>query len=168
MRITLIAAVARNGVIGRAGQLPWRLPGDLKRFKEITWGHPVIMGRRTWESIGRALPGRRNIVVSRRPGFSAPGCDVVGSLDDALAAAGGATEAFIIGGAELYRAALPRAARLHLTRVQADVEGDVRFPEIRAEEWRCIGTEDHPADERDPLACRVEILERFEGGGVKG
>jgi dihydrofolate reductase len=160
MRITLIAAVARNGVIGREGRLPWRLPGDLQRFKAVTMGHPVIMGRKTWESIGRALPGRLNIVVSRTAGLAAAGCVVAGSLDEALRAAGSSPEVFVIGGAALYREVLPRADQLHLTRVIADFEGDVRFPEYDPADWRLVATKEYPADDRNPWACRVELFER--------
>src|SRR5438128_8661840 len=114
MRISIIVAVAENGVIGRGGMLPWRLSDDLRRFKQLTMGHTIVMGRKTWESIGRALPGRRNVVVSRQAGYAAAGTEVVGSLDDAiaLAEAAGETELFVIGGAEIYRLAMPRAERL--------------------------------------------------------
>ena len=123
-RLTLIVARARNGVIGRDGTLPWRLPEDLAYFKRTTMGHPIVMGRRTWESIGRPLPGRRSIVVSRQAGFVAAGAEVVPSLDAALSLCAGAEEAFVIGGAHLYRAALPRASRLIVTEIDADFEGD--------------------------------------------
>lgn len=162
MRITLIAAVASNGVIGRGGQLPWRLPGDLQRFKAVTLGHPVIMGRKTWASIGRALPGRQNIVVTRNRLLSAPGCRVVGNLEEALRAAEGADEAFVIGGAELYRAALPRADRLHLTRVLADLEGDAFFPEFDRAAWRAVAATEYPQDDRNEWPCRVEVFERIQ------
>ncbi len=160
MRLTLIAAVARNGVIGRGGGLPWRLSGDLQRFKAATLGHPVIMGRKTWESIGRPLPGRLKIVVTRHPDQGQGADRVAGSLDDALRAAGGAEEVFVIGGAELYRAALPRADRLQLTRVLAEVEGDTRFPTFDPAAWSLVAEMDFPADERNEWPCRVEIFER--------
>ena len=129
--LTLIAAVARNGTIGRDNDLVFRDPADQKHFRAVTLGHPVIMGRRTWESLPerfRPLPGRRNLVVSRNPAFQAPGADVVDSLDAALARVAGAGQAFVIGGAALYAQALPRAGRLVLTEVDADLPGDVHFP----------------------------------------
>jgi dihydrofolate reductase len=150
--LSLIVAAAENGVIGAAGDLPWRLPDDLKRFKALTLGHPVLMGRRTWESIGRALPGRRSIVVTRNRGFRAEGAVVVHSLDDGLAACGDAEEAFVIGGAGLFREALPRADRLYLTRVHARVEGDVSLPELDLTRWELAREERHPADDRHRYA----------------
>lgn len=136
--LTLIAAVARNGVIGRDNRLPWHLPADLKHFKALTTGHAVIMGRKTWESLPekfRPLPGRQNIVVTRNAGYAAAGTNVVTSLADAVAAAGG-SEAFVIGGAELYVAALPLADRLQLTEIDADYEGDTWFPPRDPRQWR--------------------------------
>jgi len=135
-RLTLIVARARNGVIGRDGTLPWRLPEDLAHFKRTTMGHPIVMGRRTWESIGRPLPGRRSIVVSRQAGFVAAGAEVVPSLDAALSLCAGAEEAFVIGGAHLYRAALPRASRLIVTEIDADFEGDTHWPAPDQSVWR--------------------------------
>jgi len=136
-RITLIAAVARNRVIGAGNALPWRLPDDLKRFKALTLGHPIIMGRRTWESLGRPLPGRTNIVVSHNAGFSTPGATPAGNLADALAVAAGtgSDEVFIIGGAQVYRQALPVAGRLQLTEIDRDFAGDVHFPPVDSAEW---------------------------------
>jgi len=136
-RITLIAALAKNRVIGAGNALPWRLPEDLKRFKALTLGHPIIMGRKTWESLGRPLPGRTNIVVSRAAGFGAAGATPAGSLDEALAAAAatGSDEVFIIGGADIYRQALPLARRLHLTEIERDFAGDVHFPPVDPAEW---------------------------------
>jgi dihydrofolate reductase len=164
MRISIIAAVAENGIIGRQGQLPWRLSHDLRRFKQLTMGHTIIMGRRTWESIGRALPGRRTVVVSRRPGFRAnvAGIETTGGLDQAvaIAQAAGDEEVFIIGGAELYRESLSRANRLHLTRVRADVDGDTFFPEIEWDNWQLVESEDHDADEKNEYAYRFETYDR--------
>ena len=134
--VSLVAALARNRVIGAGNRLPWHLPEDLKRFKRLTTGAPVIMGRKTHESIGKPLPGRRNIVVTRQPGASWHGCEVVHSLEAALAAAGDAPEAFVIGGAELYALALPRADRMYLTLVDADHAGDAWFPEFDPADWR--------------------------------
>jgi len=135
-RVTLIVARARNGVIGRAGTLPWRLPEDLAFFKRTTIGHPILMGRRTWESIGRPLPGRRNIVVSRQPGFAAAGAEVTASLDEALFLCRDSAEVFVIGGAQLYREALPHAQRLIVTEIDADFDGDTHWPAADPAQWR--------------------------------
>jgi len=147
-RITLVAALARNRVIGRGNTLPWRLPEDLRRFKALTTGHPVIMGRKTFQSIvaalGRPLPGRLNIIVTRSPDYAAPGCIVAASLEAAIAAAEPAAEVFVIGGAEIYREALASAHRLHLTEIDADFEGDAWFPDLPPGAWREISRESHP------------------------
>jgi dihydrofolate reductase len=135
-RVFLIAAVAANGVIGARGKLPWHLPEDLKHFKALTLGHPVIMGRKTWESLGRPLPGRENIVVTRTAAYEAPGASVAASLDAALALCADEAVAFVIGGAELYAAALPLAAGLVLTEIHRDYEGDTRFPDFDRRAWR--------------------------------
>ena len=132
MKVTLVAAVARGGVIGRDGTIPWRLPEDLKRFRELTTGHAVVMGRKTWESIPdrfRPLPGRRNVVVTRNPGWAAAGAESACSLEDALRLLEGEPEVFVIGGAEVYAAALPFADELALTEIDAAVEGDTFFPD---------------------------------------
>jgi dihydrofolate reductase len=134
--VSVVAALARNRVIGAGNRLPWRLPEDLKRFKRLTMGAPVIMGRRTHQSIDRPLPGRRNIVVTRQAGARWDGCEVAHSLDEAIALAGDAPEVFVIGGAELYAAALPRADRLYLTLIDADYEGDTLFPAFDPADWR--------------------------------
>lgn len=133
MRITLIAAMAENRVIGNRGAIPWHLPDDLARFRAITLGHPVLMGRRTFESIGRPLPGRLNIVLSRREGYAPPGCLPARDLVGALELARGAAELFVCGGGELYREALPLADRILLTLVRGEFPGDVTFPEIPAD-----------------------------------
>jgi dihydrofolate reductase len=135
-RISLVAAIARNGVIGDSGRLPWHLPEDLKRFKALTLGHVMIMGRRTHESIGRPLPGRRTIVVSRQAGLAYPGVDVVASLEAAIALAGEAPEIFVVGGGEIYAQALPLAHRLLLTEVDATPTGDAFFPAFEHSAWR--------------------------------
>ena len=158
-RVTLVVAVAGNGVIGRAGALPWRLPDDLKRFKQTTLGKPVLMGRKTWDSIGRPLPGRRNIVLSTRPGFTASGADVFPSLAAALDACAGEAEVMVIGGAEIYRAALPLATRIHLTRVHATPDGDTRL-DLPLDGWRELSREDHPADDRHAHAFSFVTLGR--------
>lgn len=158
--LSIIVAVAANGVIGSANQLPWRLPDDLKRFKALSLGKPIVMGRKTFDSIGRPLPGRLNIVISRQAGLEIPGCRVVTSIDEAVAAAQPAPEIVIVGGAEIYRQALPQVSTIHLTRVHAEVPGDVRFPELREQEWREVAKEYHPADERHAHAFTFCTLER--------
>ena len=158
-RVTLVVAVADNGIIGRDGTLPWRLPDDLKRFKQTTLGKPVLMGRKTWDSIGRPLPGRRNIILSTRPGFTAAGADVFPTLDAALHACAGEPEVMVIGGAEIYRVALPLASRIHLTRVHAAPEGDT-FLELPLDGWRELSREDHPADDRHAHPFSFVTLER--------
>ncbi|MFZ9709382.1 MAG: dihydrofolate reductase [Steroidobacteraceae bacterium] len=160
--VTLVVALAANGVIGREGALPWRLPEDLRRFKAATLGKPVIMGRRTFESIGRALPARHNIVLTRRSHWNPadPAVTVVGDWPAALRAAGAVDEVMVIGGAEIYSLALPVAGRLLLTRVQADIEGDVRFPAIDPAEWSVLTSEAFPADERHAHAMLFESLVR--------
>lgn len=157
---SLVVAVARNGVIGRENRLPWRLPGDLAYFKRVTLGRPVIMGRRTWESIGRPLPGRLNIVVTRNPDYRAPGATVVGSLDEAWRATGEVEEACVIGGTSLFAEALPQADRIHLTEVDADVEGDTFFPPYDRSQWVEREVARQPRDERHEHAFRIVVLER--------
>lgn len=164
MRISIIVAVAENGIIGRGGALPWRLSDDLRRFKQLTMGHTIIMGRRTWESIGRALPGRRTVVVSRSPDFrtNVDGIETTTGLDKALliAEAVGDDEAFIVGGAELYRESLSLANRLYLTRVCAAVEGDTSFPVIEWNNWQLVESEEHDANEKNEYAYRFESYDR--------
>ena len=150
-RIALIAAVARNGVIGLRGRLPWRLPDDLKRFRALTTGHAVIMGRKTWDSIGRPLPNRRNIVVSRRGDFQAAGASVAASMEDALASAGPGP-VFVIGGTEVFRTSLPHATGLILTRIHRDCEGDTYFPEFDAADWKETRREEHVSANGIPFA----------------
>jgi dihydrofolate reductase len=141
MRITLIAALGRNRVIGKDNRMPWHISDDLKRFKSLTLGHPVVMGRKTFQSIGKPLPGRDNIVITRSDTFAAPGCRVVHSLPEALEAAQGAEEAFVIGGAEIYALALPLADRLQLTEVDAAIDGDAHFPDFDRGDWREVSRE---------------------------
>ena len=153
--LALIAACARGGVIGIANRLPWHLPEDMKFFRETTRGKPVIMGRKTWESLPdafRPLPGRVNIVVSRNPGFEAPGASVVASLEAAVAAADGFETAFVIGGAELYRQALPLADRLLLTEIDQAYEGDAFFPDFDRSLWHETAREPHIAESGLPFA----------------
>ena len=146
-RIYLIAAVAKNGVIGANGKLPWHLPEDLKHFKNLTLGHPVIMGRRTWDSLGKPLPGRENIVISRKAGFEAPGASVASSVEAAVALCTGEPVAFVIGGAGIYSAALPLADGIVLTELQRDYEGDTRFPDWDRKAWRMSQKETHTSGE---------------------
>ena len=164
--LVLVVARADNGVIGRAGGLPWRIARDLRRFREITLGKPVVMGRRTFESIGRPLKGRDNVVVSRDPGYSAPGCHVAADFDSAvdlaerLAVASGATEICVIGGAEIYRAALARACRVYLTEVHMTAEGDVAIAPFAAAEWRETSRRHVAAEGDDSADFSLVVLER--------
>lgn len=157
-RVVLVAAVAANGVIGGNGTLPWHLPEDLKHFRALTLGHPVIMGRKTWESLGKPLPGRENIVVTRSPGFEAPGASVASSLDAALALCVGEAVAFVIGGGALYAAALPIADGLVLTEIQREFAGDVRFPGFDRTAWR--ETQRQPQTGADGLRFDFVLYER--------
>ena len=164
-RLSIIAAVARNRVIGAQGKLPWRLPEDLRRFKSLTLGHPVIMGRKTYESIvsalGGPLPGRFNIVVSRSAAFSAPRCGVADSIDNAISLATrqpGGEDAFVIGGAEIYRLTLPLATRMHLTEIDAEIEGDTYFPAFSRNHWTETLTE--PGGAQGDLRYRFVSYER--------
>lgn len=164
--ISLIVAVSRNGVIGRDGELPWHLPDDLRNFKRVTTGKPIVMGRKTWESIGSPLPERRNIVVTRDPGYEAPGCDVVTTPEAALDAAAGADEIMIIGGNAIYGAFLPIADRIYLTRVHADVEGDARFPALDTTQWQQESTVHHSKDDRHAYAFDFTVLVRRDTGSA--
>jgi dihydrofolate reductase len=159
-RLALVAAVAENGVIGRGGALPWHLPDDLKHFKSVTLGKPVLMGRRTFESIGRPLPGRRNLVLSSGPAIAMPGIETVATLQQALQLCTEAEEVCVIGGAAVYAAALPLAQIIHLTRVHATVEGDVQFPPVRWQDWCETARSEHVADERHAHAMSFVTLER--------
>lgn len=165
MRISIIAALAQNRVIGRGNGMPWRLPADLRHFRALTLGKPVIMGRRTYESLGRPLPERENIVVTRNSDFRAPGCLVAHDLGQALAAAGEAPEAMIIGGANLYAQALPLAGRMYLTLVHAWFLGDTRFPEYAEAEWRLAESSRRAPDAKNPYACSFLRLERLAADG---
>ena len=161
MKLTLIAALADNRVIGRGGTLPWHLPDDLRRFKSLTMGRPMLMGRRTFESIGRALPGRRNMVLTRGPAAFPPGVEAVATLPAALATCAGAEELCVIGGAEVYRQALPLATRLEITRVHGAIDGDVFFPDYDATQWREVARVEHAADERHAWPMTFLTLERI-------
>ena len=146
-RLVLVAAVAANGIIGANGRLPWHIPGELKHFKELTLGHPVIMGRRTWESLKGPLPQRENIVVTRTPGYEAPGAAVAASLEAALALCMGEAVAFVIGGTQLFKESLPIAAGMVLTEIQRDYEGDTWFPAWDRARWKETRREAHTAQD---------------------
>lgn len=164
--LVLIAAVAANGVIGAANRLPWRLAEDLQRFRALTMGHAVIMGRKTWESLPRALPGRQNIVVTRQPGYSARNAEVARSLEAALALVRLAPPVFCIGGGELYRAALPRATTLQLTEIARDFPGDARFPALPVGEWRETAREVRPASGPESLGYAFVTYHRAAAKSV--
>ena len=159
-RVSIIVAMGRNRVIGAHGTIPWRLPNELQLFKRITMGHPIIMGRKTWESIGRPLPGRTSIIITRQKHYAAPGALVVQSLEAALKAGGDVYEIFVIGGGELYREALPLADRIYLTTVDVEPEGDTRMPEFNRDAWREVSAESFAADDRHAYAYRFSVLER--------
>jgi len=164
MRVSLIVAMSDNRVIGRDGGLPWRLPADLKRFKRLTMGHHVIVGRKTFESIGR-LPGRKSIVLTRQQDYRAAGELVAHDLDEALRSAAGDDEVFIIGGAEIYQQALHRADRMYVTLVHAQIEGDTRFPAFDANQWRSVDQTRHLADQSNPHDYSFRVLDHKKRAG---
>ena len=170
-QIVLVAAVARNGIIGSDGDMPWKLSTDLKRFKALTMGKPMIMGRKTFQAIGGALPGRTSIVVTRDPSFSAEGAETAGSVDAALkmaadiAARTGAGEICVIGGGEIYRQTIDHADRLEITQVMAEPSGDTTFPAIDPDRWRVASQEDVPAGEKDSYPTRFIVYERASAPG---
>ena len=166
-RLSLIVAVARNGVIGKDNRLPWRIPEDLKRFRALTMGHHIIMGRRTWESIGRPLPGRTSVVVTRNRDYVATGALVVHSLEDALAQCTGDEAVFVIGGAEIYANALPLAERIYLTRIHADYAGDTFFPSLAQEQWREASRGAALASEPVQPAYEFVVLARLPGATTR-
>jgi len=159
--ISLIAAMTRNRVIGKDNAMPWHLPADLAHFKRVTMGKPVIMGRNTYESIGRPLPGRKNIVISRRSDYSPEGCIVVNSVDAAIEQAN-SEEVMIIGGGQLYAELLPRADRLYLTLIDAELEGDTQFPDYSVYAWKELERERHEPDEKNAYAYEFVTLERVD------
>lgn len=158
MKISLISALANNRVIGYRNQLPWHLPADLRHFKALTLGKPILMGRRTYESIGKPLPERRNVVISRQQDFMAPGCDCVNSVEEALKLTSDAEEVMVIGGANLYQQTLPLADYLYLTLIHHDFHGDTFFPEWKSEEWQEIQRSDFPADLKNPYPYSFIVL----------
>lgn len=163
MRVSIVVAAATNNVIGKDGRMPWHLPEDLRHFRELTMGKPIVMGRLTHESIGRALPGRRNLVISRQPAYRADGCEVVSSPAAALtvAADADADEVMVIGGGRIYQQMLPLADGVYLTRVHARPEGDAFFPALNADEWQAVEIEEFPPDaEKRPFGFSFETWKR--------
>lgn len=161
MIVSQIVAVGRRNEIGKDGKMPWHLPADLRHFKRNTLGKPVLMGRKTLAAIGRPLPERRNLVLTRDPAFSAAGCETVTSLDQALALAGSVPELMVIGGGEVYRLSWERTDRIYLTRIQADVDGaDAFFPDMADGHWRETSREDHRADAKNPFDYSFLVLDR--------
>ena len=160
MSLSLIVAMAENRVIGVNNRLPWHLPADLKHFRALTMGHPILMGRKTFDSIGRVLPGRRNIVVTRNPAYKSDGVEIAHSLHEASRLCPDEREAFVIGGAHLYEAALPHAQRIYLTLVHTVVQGDVLFPALDESVWRIRETIAHAADEQNAHAYDFVVYER--------
>ena len=159
-RIAIISAMARNRIIGIENRLPWNLPADMRHFRTLTMGHHLIMGRKTYESIGKPLPGRTTVIVTRNKDFAAPGCIVVNSIEAAISACQGDNEAFIIGGAELYKQALDFADRIYLTKIDAIFEGDAYFPEFESASWKEIDQETFPPDADNPYAYRFVVYDK--------
>lgn len=162
MIISFVVAAASNNSIGINGQMPWHLPSDLKHFKNITWGMPVIMGRKTFQSLGKPLPGRMNIVISRQEGWHPEGAVVVKNFDDALLISkeSDTKEAMVIGGGEIFRLAFEKAKRIYLTRVLTEAEGDTFFPVLNPKEWRLTGKDDHEADDKNKYDYSFQVWER--------
>ncbi|MBN1852447.1 MAG: dihydrofolate reductase [Pirellulales bacterium] len=169
MRHSIIAAISENHVLGRAGELPWHLSNDLRQFKRLTTGHAIIMGRRTWESIGRPLPGRVSIVITQRPDAIPDGVFTAPSLADALCIAAESAaqhdEVFLIGGGTLYRAALPISNRIYLTRVHATIEGDTTFPDLDWSQWQLVEESHHQADARNDYPHTFQVWDRWRSEG---
>ncbi len=168
MKISLIVAMASNRAIGLNGQMPWHLSADLKRFKQITMGSPIIMGRKTFEAVGKPLPGRQNIIISRNTDYQQPGCLVFGDIDSALQHCSDSQEVFVIGGATLYQALLPRADYLYLTEIDKDFTGDTFFPEIDARHWRVIENEHIDNDRSVDFSYRFLKLEHLQKTPIDG
>ena len=161
MRLSLIAAVSRNGVIGKDNKMPWHLPADLQFFKATTMGKPIIMGRKTWESLDRILPGRRHIVITRNKNYTAEGVEIVHSIKAALDRVSNADEAVIIGGAHLYKETLPLTERLYLTEIDAEFKGGTFFPKWNKKEWKIVSAEAHQADDHNPYAYQFVVYDRL-------
>lgn len=161
MQLALIAAMSTNRVIGKNNQLPWHMPADLKHFKRLTVNKPVVMGRKTYESIGRPLPKRRNLVITQQPDFSAEGCEIFNSIDTAIEAVGDADEVMIIGGAGIYQQVIDRVDTMYLTIIESDISGDAYFPEWQEKDWDEVSNEAHPADSENPLPYRFTQYKRY-------
>lgn len=159
-RLSMIVAMARNRVIGAGGKIPWHLPNELQLFKSVTMGHHIIMGRKTYESINRLLPGRTTVIVTRQRDYAIPGAKIAHTLDEAIALCAGDSEIFVIGGGELYRAAMPLADRLYLTVVDAEPDGDTQMPAFNTTEWRLHSTKQYSRDERHAHDYRFEVHDR--------
>jgi dihydrofolate reductase len=163
MIVSILVAAAENGVIGRDNQLPWHLQADLRRFRKLTMGHHVFMGRKTFDSIGkRPLTGRPTIVITRQSDYLAPGATVVRSIEEAIARSAGDSEVFNLGGADIFAQSMPQSSRIYLTRIHATIEGDVRFPFIDPREWRLVNSEAHKADEQNDYPVTFEDYERIQ------
>jgi dihydrofolate reductase len=160
-KLAMIVAASENNVIGVDGDLPWRISADLKRFKKLTMGHHIIMGRKTFDSIGRLLPGRTTVIVTRQAGFEFEGAMVANSIEEAISVCGQNETPFVTGGAEIYHIALPLVTEIHLTRVHTDLAGDTVLPEINWEQWVLIEEEPHPADEKYNYAYSFETYRRL-------
>ena len=163
MNISLVVAAANNNGIGKYGTMPWHLPNDMRHFKNVTWGMPVVMGRKTFDSLGRALAGRKNIVITRKPDWEAPGAVAVKSIEDALFLAGetDAKEVMVIGGGEIYKALFPKANRIYLTRVEAEPEADTFFPAIDPGQWKLVSQKNYEADEKNDYNYSFQTWERI-------
>ena len=159
MNISIVVAISENHVIGKDNKLLWHLPNDLKHFKEITTGHTIIMGRKTYESVGKPLPNRRNIIITRQA-ITIPGCEVVNSIEAALVLCADENEVFIVGGAEIHKQAIKLTDRIYLTVVHKEFEGDSFFPKINKDEWKEVSHEDHESDHKNPLPYSFITLER--------
>lgn len=158
--LSIVVAVSENNVIGHANDLPWKLSGDLKRVKALTMGHHLIMGRKTYESIGRPLPGRTTVIITRQKRYSPEGCTVVNSLFDAIKVSWNDNEAFVFGGGEIFKEALPHCDKIYLTRVHTTIEGTVFFPELNMNDWEILSEQSFPADEKNEFACTVFEMQR--------
>ena len=163
MTISFVVAAATNNAIGKEGKLPWHLPNDMKHFKNVTWGMPILMGRKTFESLGRVLPGRKNIVITRQPGWKTEGAISVRNIDDALFVARetDAKEIMVIGGGEIYKTLFERARRIYMTRVEAEPEADTFFPSFKPEEWHLMSQQDYEADEKNTYNYSFQVWERI-------
>lgn len=163
MLISLVVAAATNNAIGKNGKMPWHLPNDLKHFKNTTWGMPIIMGRKTFDSLGKALPGRKNIVITRQQGWQADGAVVVKNIEDALFVANetDAKEAMVIGGGEIYKLVFEKASRIYLTRVEAEPEADTFFPDIEPGKWHLMSQKNYEADEKNAFNYSFQVWERI-------